>query len=481
MVSTARGRTAILVVLIVVSSSFLFLVRTDKVSLSWPRASPKTLANANSPSPDTSKFADTRLTWTGSSIPQTTLQVHVTGWSVFDNLYALNGTLYIVTNSPTTFPPRREVTSSKAELQNVEGNVEAREPTDRDMQIISTAEATTLFGQSASRMNGVNMITNDPDQFLGHYYHFCAETLIGIWRTYSSLDTNITPNGDTVLPPPTRLIFPHGKSAFRDHAGVNHVVLRAAFPSIAIEYEWDWDERASTAKPFVMDRVILTARSTTERAKGFDPDAKMLALADRLPKSPYWWTPIRKQVLEFVGASPETIMPSGTEKPVITYISRQGSPGRKLADKSHRSLVKALQDLQAQHGYEVNIVQMETLTKPEQIKLSARTTIMIGTHGNGLTSMLWMRPSPSATVIEIYYPPGFSTDYSVPARVLGIEHYGVWNGRYFRSNSEHKPERNQPDGFHGDQIPVDGPTIAALCLERIVHPTLLASKMTKTK
>lgn len=124
---------------------------------------------------------------------------------------------------------------------------------------------------------------------------------------------------------------------------------------------------------------------------------------------------------------------------------------------------------------------------------------MIGVHGNGLSSLLWMQPSPSATVIEIYFPSGFSNDYYVPARVLGIEHYGVWGDRYvseqvhiqskglksswkiflsyFRTESEHKPQVNQPEGFHRDQIPVDGPTVAALCVERINHPTLLLSKL----
>ena len=30
--------------------------------------------------------------------------------------------------------------------------------------------------------------------------------------------------------------------------------------------------------------------------------------------------------------------------------------------------------------------------------------IMMGVHGNGLTSLVWMRPTPRATVIEFFVP-----------------------------------------------------------------------------
>lgn len=120
---------------------------------------------------------------------------------------------------------------------------------------------------------------------------------------------------------------------------------------------------------------------------------------------------------------------------------------------------------------------------------------MIGVHGNGLTSLLWMQPGPSATVIEIFQPTGISLDYQVAAQVIGIEHYGVWKDRYarraasfvvssdtrrlsnFRSNSGQKPARHRPKGFHGNQIPVHGLTVAALCIERITAPTRMSSKM----
>ena len=51
---------------------------------------------------------------------------------------------------------------------------------------------------------------------------------------------------------------------------------------------------------------------------------------------------------------------------------------------------------------------------------------MLGIHGNGLTSLVWMRPNPRSTVIEIFYPGGFLSDYEWTTRALGMRHYGVW-------------------------------------------------------
>ncbi|KAG8888382.1 hypothetical protein FRB98_007777 [Tulasnella sp. 332] len=465
----SRRRATVLLILIVVSCC-VFIPQSKRFSFTWARYKSEVTSLVPSEAlPYTSKFSDNRINWTGRGTPQTTLQAHTTGWSVLDSLYAFNGTLYVVTDDPTAFPPLREMICTGIPANGNKGNEAAREPTDADMRVIDIAEATRLFGYSASRLGGVTLIiiTLPP-------------VFIGFWRTYSSLDLNITSNGDTVLPPVSRMIFPHAKNAFHDHAGVNQVVLRAAFPSIAFEYKDDWIDRASTGMPIYLDRVVLTSRSTIKRHKNYQPDAKMISVADHLPKSPYWWSPIRRQVLEFVKAPEETIALGGSGNPVITYISRQNSlpiGGRKLTQDGHRSLVDALLGLEARYGYEVNIVEMEKLSKAEQFKLAGRTTIMIGVHGNGLSSLLWMRPSPIATVIEIYFPPGFSADYAIPARILGIEHYGVWGDRYFRTESEHRPKQQQPDGFHRDKIPADGPTIAALCVERINHPTRLSSKI----
>jgi len=55
---------------------------------------------------------------------------------------------------------------------------------------------------------------------------------------------------------------------------------------------------------------------------------------------------------------------------------------------------------------------------------------MMGVHGNGLTSLIWMKPTPRTTVMEFFYPKGFAHDYEYTSRALGMVHYGFWNSSY---------------------------------------------------
>lgn len=61
------------------------------------------------------------------------------------------------------------------------------------------------------------------------------------------------------------------------------------------------------------------------------------------------------------------------------------------------------------------------------LKLTRVYQIMMGVHGNGLTSLLWMKPTPRSTVIEFFYPLGFAHDYEYTTRALGMVHYGFWD------------------------------------------------------
>lgn len=158
---------------------------------------------------------------------------------------------------------------------------------------------------------------------------------------------------------------------------MNHIVLRSAFPSLGLEHLDDWEERASTQQPFVLDRVVLMERTAGLRGEDYARDDKIVGMANRLPGSPHWWAPIRKNVLEFAGSDNAH---AANGKPVITYITRQNR-GRALAPLSHARLVEALRDLEARYGYEVHIVVMEDFSKLEQLRLVGRTTVSFSTTG----------------------------------------------------------------------------------------------------
>ena len=55
---------------------------------------------------------------------------------------------------------------------------------------------------------------------------------------------------------------------------------------------------------------------------------------------------------------------------------------------------------------------------------------MMGVHGNGLTSLVWMKPTARSTVMEFFFPEGFAHDYEWTTRALGMVHSGFWGNRY---------------------------------------------------
>jgi hypothetical protein len=331
-----RKEVSLVIVLLVI---LLFLFQSDisfryssSVAGEWkygyqsedPRTSDVQQWSSERSTKDGPRMNELSLRWgSGHPIPQTALLRHSSGFTVFDNLYAINGTLYIVTNNGSAFPELRHMTSTGYPVFNSEEEVAKREPTDRDMKIISVREAGKLFGTSGSRVEGVTFMTNDPPQFINHYYHFAAELLVGIWRTYASLDLGIQATGKTALPPPKRFILPHVKeSEWRDYAKMNQYVFHGAFPSTSMEYSEDWADRSETTKVWKFDRVVFTDRAAAMRVKRFTDVERYAAPAFELPGSTNFWEPLRNNVVEFAGGS--RMAGAGTRsKPVITYVTRQ--------------------------------------------------------------------------------------------------------------------------------------------------------------
>ncbi|KAG9312000.1 hypothetical protein JVU11DRAFT_7272 [Chiua virens] len=408
----------------------------------------------------------TRVTWSSNQMLSTVLVSHVPGWTIFDNLYLLNGTVFVVTDDPESIPDHKTITSTGVDVANGPAAVAARLPTDREFRVISPDEAQELFGSSADIIDGTTWLVNDPPQFIKHYYHWSAELFFGFWRTYSSLDPSISSDGSSTLPAPRRAWFVHTDADhWRDYASLNQWVLRAVFPSITALYSADWQDRAEMGRPMFLDRVIFTDRAAAMNGKDFIKTERIASEAFALPGSVHWWSVVRKAVTRFTGFNEALDRPS---RPVITYVSRQDWVRRKLIQADHDKLVEELYKLRDQHGVEVNIISMDKLTHAQQLGLAARTTIMMGVHGNALTSLVWMKPTSQSTVIEFFYPEGFARDYQYTANALGMAHYGVWNDKTFTSPD--LPKMNYPDGFQGNSIPLNGKVVAKLCAERLQLP-----------
>lgn len=179
------------------------------------------------------------------------------------------------------------------------------------------------------------------------------------------------------------MIFPHlDSNNWRDYAKMNQWVVRAAFPSLSMEFMNDWKERAALSRTVVLDRVVLADRAAAMHGEMYLRTQRTAANAFALPGSVNWWTTIRNNVVGFSlqGDASDAAAIQGIEtRPVITYISRQGWNRRMLRKEDHERLVEELYKLRDEHKYEVNVVEMDKLTRMEQFQLAGRTTVSTAT------------------------------------------------------------------------------------------------------
>ncbi|KAG8213989.1 hypothetical protein J3R82DRAFT_10739 [Butyriboletus roseoflavus] len=455
-----------------------------------------------------------------SLLPETTIVEHVPGWTLFRDIYMANGTLLILTSSPSVFPDTRLMISTGLPSENNLENIALREPTSRDMDIVTPDEALQRWGNHSSTrrvwsVEGNTLLVNEPSQctfplVLKHYYHFCAELLLGTWSLWAG---SVNPGPP---PPIHRAIFPHSSGpGWRDKPGFNGYFLRAAFPSLTVEVDVDWNDRVVATSASIDSGVhrawhfpylLLADRSAAFRGKlcGLknhriaSESVDALVSRSKLDNYGLWWRSIKYAVWRFAGVtiggevgffghhalddkSQASLPPDfeETEKVVITYISRQSSR-RHLIPEDHKALVESLEALVQRKNaeitsmmnttgiagkeWELNVVRAEEMTKDDQVRLVARTTILLGVHGNGLSHLILMPRTNVSAVIEIFYPEGFAHDYEWTTRALGMKYFGVWNDTYF---TETTTAVHYPDGFQGDSIPVYGPNIASIIERRV--------------
>ncbi|SJL08218.1 uncharacterized protein ARMOST_11581 [Armillaria ostoyae] len=450
---------------------------------------------------DLTPESSTPLQTIHGDLPHTSIVHHAPGWTLFRNLYMSNGTLFLL-SSNRSFPEFRLMISSGIHMVNTPENAALSEPTLQHMNYITPLEARKRWGGTKNRVwtvEGNTLLVNEPSQFLGHFYHLVAELFFGVqafWHgafsavsvvdAYSAKFTHPTP------PALDRVIFAHSDgNGWRDHPGFNAYFMRAAYPSLAIEDKQEWEDRIAATSELSVDRawhfplVLLSDRSASHRGALCGSQTQRIAseaweyMREKSRLTPLeikvggWWEPIRASVLKFSGLDvvrkdrDDLPMP---DKVVITYISRQGTSRRRLTDEAHDSLVTALEELverKKDEGWELNVMQAERMSKDAQVHAAARTTILLGVHGNGLTHLLFMPPTKVSTVIEIFYPGGFAHDYHWTTRALGMSHVAVWNDTYYTHPNE--PDIDYPEGFQGDYIPVHGPTVARIIEDRIAQ------------
>ncbi|KAJ7170689.1 hypothetical protein C8R43DRAFT_1120440 [Mycena crocata] len=446
------------------------------------------------------------------NFPETSVVAHASGWTIFQNLYMSGGTLLLLTSDPTKFPEHRLMTSTGLP-GNLTNDLE-RMPTSREMAFLTPDEARTRWGgdRVSGRRNrvltveGTTLLYNDPPQFLNHYYHFVAELMFGTWAflhgafadgtvkppapSMSSESSFNSPLISNSTPTIDRAIFIHSDAAgWRDGPGFNGYFIRAVFPSMTVEVSTDWIDRVNATMNTKIGRawhfplVLLADRSAAFRSPICGSYTQRTAaeawtfMAQRgsIDFIGNWWASMRAALLRYAGGDPHEDLQPTLQIPktvVITYINRQGTR-RHLLEPDNLTLIAAIEELVARKNregktWEFNDVHAERLSLDEQVRVAAKSTIMVGVHGNGLTHLVHMKPTRVSAVIEIFFPGGFARDYEWTARSLGMAHYSIHNDTYLTHPNEPKLPA-YPDGFHGPNIPVHAATVAQLIDEHVTH------------
>ncbi|KAF7312265.1 hypothetical protein MIND_00239500 [Mycena indigotica] len=440
------------------------------------------------------------------SLPQTEIIAHAPGWTLFRDLYMSKGALVLLTNSSPSFPDIALMTSTG--LPGNLTNDAERMPTERDMAFVTPQEARARWGGKLSRgernriltLEGTTLLYNDPPQFLNHYFHFVAELMFGTWALlFGAFDRTISPPStipaasftppllSTNTPTITRAIFIHSDgSGWRDGPGFNGYAMRAVFPSATVETSIDWVDRINATKTEMgrawhFPLALLVDRSAAFRNPMTGAHTQrtaaqawmVMAKQGKIDLIGNWWASIRAALTRYAGGDSNESLDSELQMPdhvVITYINRQGTR-RHLRGADNLALVSAIQDLVDRKNrqgkkWEFQDVHAERLSLDEQIRVTSRTTIMLGVHGNGLTHLVLMKPNRLSAVIEIFIPGGFARDYEWTSRSLGMSHYSVWNDTTFTYPHE-PPDPAYPDGFHGPSIPLHAPTVIKLIEDHV--------------
>ncbi|KAK0434263.1 uncharacterized protein EV420DRAFT_1623836 [Desarmillaria tabescens] len=206
-----------------------------------------------------------------------------------------------------------------------------------------------------------------------------------------------------------------------------------AFSAVSAQ---EWEDRIAATSGLSVDRawhfplVLLSDRSASHRAWEYMREQSRLMGI----KVGGWWEPIRASVLKFSGL--DVVRRDGDDLP--------------MPDKLE------LVERRKTRGWELNVMQAERMSKDAQVH-AARTTILLGVHGNGrLTHLLFMPPTKVSLIC---------TRLPLDNRALGMSHIAVWNDTYYTHPNE--PDIDYPEGFQGDYIPVHGPTVARIIEDRL--------------
>ncbi|KAI0355991.1 hypothetical protein OH77DRAFT_1424283 [Trametes cingulata] len=291
---------------------------------------------------------DQFIKW-GKDVPETGVVAHTPGYTVLDNVIAVNGTLFVVANDWTKVPKLGEIASSSLDA--------TKPPRVQDWHILTTNDAAGMFGPYAAKIHGTSWLALGKAEAQDPY------TLFSLFRTHASLSSTAPPSSFTsstglhiIAPPsspasssplsassvpaPLRVIYPtiptfsspnippgpgedpksHPPPRERAYTGTHPLLPKAVFPALGVWFEEDWQDLADMHVPFLLERVVVAERGAAERGRDAWVSAADAARQDELTRrevgqegepawaAPFvglhapegWWAPVRAALLRYL-------------------------------------------------------------------------------------------------------------------------------------------------------------------------------------
>ncbi|TBU48064.1 hypothetical protein BD309DRAFT_950501 [Dichomitus squalens] len=227
----------------------------------------------------------------GRDVPQTRVLAHAPGYTVLENVVAVNGTLFVVADDWTKVPKLSDIASSSLDP--------SRPPRIQDWQMLTTSQARDWFGTYAAKIHGTSWIALDTADNQDPYL------LLSLFRTHASLMSpqpssaftsssglriiapGASPSLPKDVPAPLRLIFPHLPTFSTPHIppapgedekkhppprersyfGIHPLLPKAVLPTVGLWFEEDWEDLTEMHVPFLFERVVVADRGAADRGR----------------------------------------------------------------------------------------------------------------------------------------------------------------------------------------------------------------------
>ncbi|THH13806.1 hypothetical protein EW146_g6452 [Bondarzewia mesenterica] len=387
----------------------------------------------------------------GEDLPASSLVAHVPGFTILDRVFLSNGTLFIVSEEPSSLPALDSMGSSMSNSREP--------PRDVDWQILSHKEAVSTLGEYGGKIHGVTYMSYDISTATD------AHTLLSMQRVYSTIPSH----KDT---PPHRLFFPAIPTFSdrrpepeddtvvrrRSNSGTHPFTIKAAYPSLAgALFAEDFDDFKGLDIPMLLDRVVIADRGAATR-HGVAADSwagPFTAL--RAPQT--WFDGVRNNLARYFGEGEE----KSRGKKEVTYLVQQSyvGSGARLRTEDHEALLKELKGLQ-RSGYQINVVD-ESAAWSDRMKSIVQSTVVIGVFGDHLSDSVFMKSSPQTTLMEFFPSGSFTRDWEIVMHSMGTR-YIAWQGDQ-KFTSQSLPLISRPSG--AQEVRIDAKAVVRAIKEEL--------------